>query len=71
LTRIRATGTHARAGARELPVDQEVVVECLVVAEDVQEIVDVLTPLGHGDGCGDRLHEILLKSGLSRHAARE
>jgi hypothetical protein len=39
------------------PVDEEMVGEYLVVAEDVEEGVDVLAAAGDVDGDGDGLHD--------------
>jgi len=51
--RLRA---DAARGAGQLPVLQEVVGEGLVVAQDVEEVVDLLAVLGDGCGDGDGLH---------------
>jgi hypothetical protein len=53
-------GADAAARPGELPVEQEVVGEPLVVGEDIEVVVDLPGRLRDVDGDADRLHPNLL-----------
>jgi AraC-like DNA-binding protein len=48
--------THARRGTGQLPVDEHVIRERLVIAQEREVLVDLGDRAGDGGGDGDRLH---------------